>query len=73
MCVPAWTVCIVFPSVQIEAAVDSKRLEGLLSGKVQLPLTDRVDLCTTPVRERRGGQVRAAANTCSRYQHTQPG
>lgn len=35
--------------VQIQAAVDSKRLEGLLSGKVQLPLSDRVELCTKPV------------------------
>lgn len=35
--------------MQIQAAVDSKRLEGLLSGKVQLPLTDRVQLCTKPV------------------------
>lgn len=30
--------------------MDSKRLEGLLSGKLTLPLTDRVELCTSPVR-----------------------
>lgn len=36
--------CCVPLVLQIQAAVDSRFLEGLLSGQVQLPLTDRVDM-----------------------------
>ncbi len=38
--------------LQIHAAVDSRLLEGLLSGRVQLPLTAEVDMAT-PVRNTR--------------------